>query len=181
MLPNVLTISRIVFIPIIIVCFYIHTTFAMYTAFVVFILACITDFLDGYFARLYKQTSNFGKCFDPIADKLLVSTLIVLFVGFKYIAGYTLIAAIIILFREIFVSGMREFLVEIRVPLPVSRLAKLKTAIQMLSLAIILYGGAKDSQEICGVGILLLWLAAILTIITGYQYFAKGIKHLDMD
>ena len=113
MLPNILTLSRIAFIPIIIACFYISTSFSMYSAFVVFVVACITDFLDGYFARLYKQMSNFGKCFDPIADKLLVASLIVLLTGFQYVEGYNMIAAIIILFREVLVSGMREFLVEI--------------------------------------------------------------------
>ena len=181
MLPNVLTVSRIVFIPVIIACFYIGSRFSMYTAFGVFIAACITDFLDGYLARLYKQMSNFGRCFDPIADKLLVSTLIVLLAGFQHINGLNLIAAIVILFREIFVSGMREFLVEIKVPLPVSRLAKVKTTVQMLSLAMILFALAEQSQSFFEMGILLLWIAAVLTIVTGYQYFAKGIRHLDME
>lgn len=181
MLPNILTLSRIAFIPIIIACFYINTSFSMYSAFVVFVVACITDFLDGYFARLYKQMSNFGKCFDPIADKLLVASLIVLLTGFQYVEGYNMIAAIIILFREVLVSGMREFLVEIKVPLPVSNLAKIKTTVQMLSLSIILFAIACKSVVLLDIGVVMLWVAACLTIITGYQYFEKGIKHLDLE
>ena len=166
MLPNILTLSRITFIPIIIACFYWDTSFSLYSAFVVFVIACITDFLDGYFARSYKQVSNFGKCFDPIADKLLVASLIVLLTGFQHIDGYNMIAAIIILFREIFVSGMREFLVEIKVPLPVSNLAKIKTTVQMTSLSIIMFAIASKITVLLVIGIAMLWVAAFLTIIT---------------
>ena len=181
MIPNILTILRIAFIPLIVICFYIKTQAAMTSALILFVLACITDFLDGYIARQCKQTSNFGRCFDPVADKLLVACIILMFSGFGYITGVNLIAATIILFREIFVSGLREFLIEIKVPLPVSRLAKIKTTIQMISLVAILAGISINNPIILNIGIGILWLAAILTIITGYQYFVKGIRHMDLD
>lgn len=178
MLPNILTISRIFFIPMIMICFYLQLSLSMYIAFALFVLACITDFLDGYIARQYKSTSNFGKCFDPVADKLLVSTIIIMICGFGYVSGINMIAATIILFREIFVSGMREYLIEIKVPLPVTRLAKIKTATQMVALSVIILGIAETSYMTLDIGIILLWVAAVLTIITGYQYFKKGISKI---
>lgn len=178
MLPNILTISRIFFIPMIMICFYLQLSLSMYIAFALFVLACITDFLDGYIARQYKSTSNFGKCFDPVADKLLVSTIIIMICGFGYVSGINMIAATIILFREIFVSGMREYLIEIKVPLPVTRLAKIKTATQMVALSVIILGISETSYMTLDIGIILLWVAAVLTIITGYQYFKKGISKI---
>ena len=178
MLPNILTISRICCIPMIMTCFYLQMSLSMYFAFALFVLACITDFLDGYIARQYKSTSNFGKCFDPVADKLLVGTVIIMICGFGYVSGLNMIAATIILFREIFVSGMREYLIEIKVPLPVTRLAKIKTTTQMASLSVIIFGIAEANKTTLKIGIVLLWIAAVLTIITGYQYFKKGISKI---
>lgn len=160
------------------ICFYLQLSLSMYIAFALFVLACITDFLDGYIARQYKSTSNFGKCFDPVADKLLVSTIIIMICGFGYVSGINMIAATIILFREIFVSGMREYLIEIKVPLPVTRLAKIKTATQMVALSVIILGISETSYMTLDIGIILLWVAAVLTIITGYQYFKKGISKI---
>jgi cardiolipin synthase len=154
--------------------------FARWTALGLFIVASITDFFDGYLARIWKQTSTIGRMLDPIADKLLVSAILLLLAADGTIAGWTLWAAIIILCREILVSGLREYLAELKVSVPVSRLAKWKTTAQMVALAFLLAGPAGDKimPYVTELGIVLLWISAILTLYTGWDYFKAGLKHV---
>ncbi|SMD06652.1 CDP-diacylglycerol--glycerol-3-phosphate 3-phosphatidyltransferase [Rhizobium sp. RU36D] len=186
-LPNLLTYGRIVAVPLIVLCFFLEgelqsTDFARWTALGLFILASVTDFLDGYLARIWNQTSNIGRMLDPIADKLLISVCLLLMAADteKTIAGWSLWAAIIILCREILVSGLREYLAELKVSVPVTRIAKWKTTVQMVALAFLLAGPAGDKilPYTTQIGITLLWIAAILTIYTGYDYFRAGLKHM---
>jgi len=146
-IPNMLTYGRIIAVPLIVLCFYIEgslqsTDFARWTALGLFALASITDFLDGYLARIWKQTSNIGKMLDPIADKLLVSAVLLLVAADGTIAGWSLWAAIIILCREILVSGLREYLAALKVSVPVTRIAKWKTTAQMVAIGFLLAGPA---------------------------------------
>ncbi|RQP15091.1 MAG: CDP-diacylglycerol--glycerol-3-phosphate 3-phosphatidyltransferase, partial [Brucella intermedia] len=148
-LPNILTYGRIIAVPLVVLCFFIEgrlesSDFARWTALGLFAVASITDFFDGYLARIWKQTSTIGRMLDPIADKLLVSAILLLLAADGTIAGWTLWAAIIILCREILVSGLREYLAELKVSVPVSRLAKWKTTAQMIALAFLLAGPAGD-------------------------------------
>jgi len=186
-IPNMLTYGRIVAVPLIVLCFFIEgtlqsTDFARWTALGLFALASITDFLDGYLARIWNQTSNIGRMLDPIADKLLISVCLLLMAADteKTIAGWSLWAAIIILCREILVSGLREYLAELRVSVPVTRIAKWKTTVQMLALGFLLAGpaGEKVLPYTIEIGRALLWIAALLTIYTGYDYFKAGLKHV---
>lgn len=184
-LPNILTYARIVAVPLVVLCFFVEgrlqsTDAARWTAVSIFIIASITDFFDGYLARIWKQTSNIGRMLDPIADKLLVSACLLLLAADTTIAGWTLWAAIIILCREILVSGLREYLASLKVSVPVSRLAKWKTTVQMFAIVFLLAGPAGDkvipySTEF---GLIMLWLAAILTLWTGWDYFRAGLKHV---
>ena len=184
-LPNILTYGRIIAVPLVVLCFFIEgrlesSDFARWTALGLFIVASITDFFDGYLARIWKQTSTIGRMLDPIADKLLVSAILLLLAADGTIAGWTLWAAIIILCREILVSGLREYLAELKVSLPVSRLAKWKTTAQMIALAFLLAGPAGDKvmPYVTETGIVLLWLSALLTLYTGWDYFRAGLKHV---
>ncbi|NKC03009.1 CDP-diacylglycerol--glycerol-3-phosphate 3-phosphatidyltransferase [Brucella haematophila] len=184
-LPNILTYGRIVAVPLVVLCFFVEgrlesSDFARWTALGLFIVASITDFFDGYLARIWKQTSTIGRMLDPIADKLLVSAILLLLAADGTIAGWTLWAAIIILCREILVSGLREYLAELKVSVPVSRLAKWKTTAQMVALAFLLAGPAGDKimPYVTELGILLLWISAILTLYTGWDYFKAGLKHV---
>ena len=184
-LPNILTYGRIIAVPLVVFCFFIEgrlesSDFARWTALGLFIIASITDFFDGYLARIWKQTSTIGRMLDPIADKLLVSAILLLLAADGTIAGWTLWAAIIILCREILVSGLREYLAELKVSLPVSRLAKWKTTAQMIALAFLLAGPAGDKimPYVTETGIVLLWLSALLTLYTGWDYFRAGLKHV---
>ncbi len=186
-LPNMLTYGRILAVPLIVLCFFIEgtlqsTDFARWTALGLFAAASITDFLDGYLARIWNQTSNIGRMLDPIADKLLISVSLMLMAADTEgtIAGWSLWAAIIILCREILVSGLREYLAELRVSVPVTRIAKWKTTAQMLALGFLLAGpaGEKILPYTIEIGRTLLWVAAILTIYTGYDYFRAGLKHV---
>lgn len=184
-LPNILTYARIVAVPLVVLCFFVEgrlqsTDAARWTAVSIFIIASITDFFDGYLARIWKQTSNIGRMLDPIADKLLVSACLLVLAADTTIAGWTLWAAIIILCREILVSGLREYLASLKVSVPVSRLAKWKTTVQMFAIVFLLAGPAGDkvipySTEF---GLIMLWLAAILTLWTGWDYFRAGLKHV---
>ena len=184
-LPNILTYARIVAVPLVVLCFFVEgrlqsTDASRWTAVSIFIIASITDFFDGYLARIWKQTSNIGRMLDPIADKLLVSACLLLLAADTTIAGWTLWAAIIILCREILVSGLREYLASLKVSVPVSRLAKWKTTVQMFAIVFLLAGPAGDkvipySTEF---GLIMLWLAAILTLWTGWDYFRAGLKHV---
>ena len=189
-IPNLLTYGRIVAVPLIVLCFFIEgrlqsSDFARWAALTIFIIASITDFLDGYLARIWKQTSNIGRMLDPIADKLLVASCLLLLAADtdKTIAGWSLWAAIIILCREILVSGLREYLGALKVSLPVTRLAKWKTTIQMVAIGLLLAGPAGDKviPYVSEAGIILLWISAIVTLYTGYDYFRAGIKHIDVD
>lgn len=179
-LPNLLTYARIVMVPAVVACFYFDGDAARWWALAIFVLAGITDFFDGYLARAWAQQSNLGRMLDPIADKLLVAAVLLALTRAGTIAGFSLWAALVILCREILVSGLREFLAELRVSVPVSQLAKWKTTIQMIALAFLLAGPAGDKlvTGVTEVGIALLWAAAILTLYTGYDYFKAGIDHL---
>ncbi|CAD7033729.1 phosphatidylglycerophosphate synthase [Pseudorhizobium endolithicum] len=184
-IPNLLTYARIVAVPIIVVCFFIEgrlasSDFARWTALVLFAVASITDYLDGYLARIWNQTSNIGRMLDPIADKLLVASVLLLMAADGTIAGWSIWAAITILCREILVSGLREYLAALKVAVPVTRIAKWKTTIQMVAIAFLLAGPAGDKilPYTTEMGIALLWIAAVLTIYTGYDYFKAGLKHV---
>ena len=188
-LPNMLTYARILAVPLIALCFYLEghlksSDFARWSALAIFVAASITDYFDGYFARAWKQTSNIGRMLDPIADKLLVATCLLLLAADTDhrggIAGWSLWAAIIILCREILVSGLREYLAALKVSVPVTQLAKWKTTIQMVSIAFLLAGPAGDKifPYTTQTGLVLLWIAAIVTLYTGYDYFRAGLKHI---
>ena len=188
-LPNLLTYGRILAVPLVVLCFFLEgelqsSEFARWSAFAIFILASVTDYLDGYLARAWKQTSNIGRMLDPIADKLLVATCLLLLAADTDnrggIAGWSLWAAIIILCREILVSGLREYLADLKVSVPVTRIAKWKTAIQMFAIAFLLAGPAGDKilPYTTEIGITLLWISAIVTLYTGYDYFRAGLKHI---
>jgi cardiolipin synthase (CMP-forming) len=186
-IPNLLTYGRILAVPLIVLCFFAEGTLHMtdvarWAALGLFVAASITDFFDGYLARIWNQTSNIGRMLDPIADKLLVSTCLLLLAADteKTIAGWSLWAAIIILCREILVSGLREYLAELKVSVPVTRIAKWKTTVQMVALGFLLAGPAGDKYfaYTTDLGIALLWLAALLTVYTGYDYFRAGLKHV---
>lgn len=184
-LPNILTYARIVAVPVVAACLYWQALLGgglwlRWVALVIFIAAGITDFLDGYFARAWKQQTALGRMLDPIADKLLVATCLLMLAVDGTIAGWSLWAAIIILCREILVSGLREFLAELRVSVPVTQLAKWKTVGQMVAVGFLLAGRAGDLvvPVVTPVGLTLLWLSALLTLYTGWDYFRAGLKHL---
>ncbi|OJF95181.1 CDP-diacylglycerol--glycerol-3-phosphate 3-phosphatidyltransferase [Pararhizobium antarcticum] len=184
-IPNLLTYGRILAIPVIVLCFFIEgelqsSDFARWTALGLFVIASITDYLDGYLARIWNQTSNIGRMLDPIADKLLIASVLLLVAADGTIAGWSLWAAIIILCREILVSGLREYLAALKVSVPVTQIAKWKTAAQMFAIAFLLAGPAGDKiiPYTTETGITLLWVAAVLTIYTGYDYFRAGLKHM---
>ena len=170
-IPNILTIGRIIIVPIFVISFFLPGFFGDLIPFFLFVIASFTDFLDGLLARLYKEESKLGELLDPIADKILVSAALILLVMNGTIKNYEVIAAIIILTREILISGLREFLAKVSVNMPVSSLAKLKTFIQMLSIAILLTGesGNKiinfEDYNAQTVGIILLWLVCIFNFI----------------
>ena len=184
-IPNILTYGRIVAVPLIVICFFIEgklngSDFARWSALGIFVVASITDFFDGYLARMWEQTSALGRMLDPIADKLLVAAVLLLLAADGTIAGWTIWAAIIILCREILVSGLREYLAELKVSVPVTKIAKWKTALQMVSIGFLLAGPAGDKvlPYTTNIGMGLLWLAAIITLYTGYDYFRAGIRHV---
>ena len=183
-IPNILTIGRIIILHFFVISFFLPGFYGEIIPFLLFILASFTDFLDGLLARLYKEESKLGELLDPIADKIIVSAALILLVMNGTIQNYEVIAAIIILAREILISGLREFLADVQVKIPVSSLAKGKTFIQMFSIAILLTGetGNKiinfEDYNAQTVGIILLWLSAFLTLYTGYDYVRKGIEHV---
>ncbi len=184
-IPNILTYGRILCVPLIVVCFFVEgrlqsSDFARWAAVWIFVIASVTDFIDGYLARIWNQTSNIGRMLDPIADKLLIASILLLVAADGTIAGWSLWAAIIILCREILVSGLREYLAELKVSVPVTRIAKWKTTVQMVAIAFLLAGPAGDKvlPYTTEIGIGLLWIAALLTMYTGYDYFRAGLKHI---
>ena len=182
-IPNILTIGRIIIVPIFVITFFIPGFFGDLIPFFLFVLASFTDYLDGLLARLFKEESKLGELLDPIADKILVSAALILLVMNGTIKNYEVIAAVIILTREILVSGLREFLAKGKIIMQVTGLSKLKTVIQMSSIAILLTGeiGNKiinfQDYNAQTVGIILLWLSSFLTLYTGYDYLRKGIDH----
>lgn len=175
-IPNILTLSRIFSIPFIVACFYVDEFWAHLSAMLLFSAACITDFFDGYFARQWHQVSAFGRFLDPVADKLLVSTILLMLSGTGSIIGVHLIGACIILAREIIVSGLRQFMSEMQLRIPVTRFAKWKTATQMCSIFCLLFASMfPEVSEIKTLGIVSLWIAVFMTIFTGIRYLKFGI------
>lgn len=180
-LANCLTYGRLVAVPVVVVLlFWPDEIAARWAAFGVFVAAAITDYLDGYVARVWAQSSALGRMLDPIADKLLVSALLLMLAADRTIAGMSLWAAIVILCREVLVSGLREYLAELKVGLPVSRIAKWKTTVQLIALGVLVAGPAGESvlPGSLTAGIVLLWLAAALTLYTGWDYLRAGIRHV---
>jgi CDP-diacylglycerol--glycerol-3-phosphate 3-phosphatidyltransferase/cardiolipin synthase len=179
-LPNVLTYARIAAVPALVACLmFVEGDAGRWAAFWLFVGAAITDWLDGYLARRLEQQSTLGRMLDPIADKLIVGAALIMLVHDRTIDGVSIWAAIVILCREILVSGLREFLAELKVTVHVTALAKWKTAAQMVALAVLIAGPAGDRivPGISTAGIGLLWLAAVLTLWTGYDYLKAGIRH----
>ena len=181
--PNYLTIGRIIIVPVFVFAFYLPGFYGDVIPFALFVIASFTDFLDGLLARMYKEESKLGELLDPIADKIIVATALILLVMDGTIRNYEVIAAIIILTREILVSGLREFLAGGKIKLPVSNLAKAKTFLQMFAISALLTGETGNriinfqDYNAQTIGIILLWLSAFLTLYTGYEYLRKGIDH----
>ena len=183
-LPNLLTYGRLAAVPVVAsLMFWPELHWVRWTALGVFAVAAITDFFDGYFARTMDQQSSLGRMLDPIADKLLVAACLLVLVATQSIKSWDIWAAIVILCREILVSGLREFLAELRVSVPVTRVAKYKTTLQLVALGFLIAGPAGE-QVLPGtvtIGLVLLWTAALLTLYTGYDYLRSGLKHVDID
>jgi cardiolipin synthase len=182
-LPNVLTYARILAIPVVVALLFWPGDPAMrWYALALYAAAGMTDYLDGYLARLYDEQSSLGRMLDPIADKLLVAACLLILVGNGSIRSWSIWAAIVILSREILVSGLREFLAEVKVSVPVSHLAKWKTAMQLVAIGFLIAGPAGDAllpeDWTRLIGLALLWVAAILTLVTGYDYMKASIQHL---
>lgn len=187
-LPNLFTYSRLVAVPAVVACFFwgggfaVNDITARWTALAIFTIAGFTDYIDGWAARKFDSTSSLGRMLDPIADKLLVASSLLLLAADGTIAGWSLWAAIIILCREILVSGLREFLGGVQVRVPVSRLAKWKTTAQLVAIGFLLAGPAGDrlfpdiDRLVTHVGLTLLWVSAVLTLYTGWDYFRAGIR-----
>ncbi|MCI0468136.1 MAG: CDP-diacylglycerol--glycerol-3-phosphate 3-phosphatidyltransferase [Beijerinckiaceae bacterium] len=179
--PNILTYGRVLAVPAVAGClFWPEFAWARWTALGIFTAAGVSDFLDGYLARAWSQQSRLGQMLDPIADKLLVSAVLMMLVADHTIASYSLTAAIIILCREILVSGLREFLAELKVSIPVTNIAKWKTTLQLAALGFLIAGPSGD-EIIPGVteaGLVLLWLSALLTLYTGWDYLKSGLKEV---
>lgn len=173
-LPNILTYSRILIIPLLVLVFlYLDGNISNWLCAILFLYASITDFFDGYLARAWHAHSNLGKFLDPIADKLLIATSLMLLVGHHRAA---MLPSLAILCREILVSGLREFLADLRISVPVSTLAKYKTTAQMVAIFLLLLGPSAPTLQ--SIGDFLLWAAALLTLVTGYAYLQTGLKHL---
>ncbi len=179
-LPNLLTYGRIVAVPALVACYYIQGDLSNWLALGIFTAASITDFFDGYLARIWSQQSALGRMLDPIADKLLVASALLMLVANGVINGWLLWAALIIMSREMLVSGLREYLAEVEVSVPVTRIAKWKTAMQMVAIGFLLSvpAGEKLIPGVTLLGYGLLWLSAAMTLYTGYDYLRAGITHV---
>jgi cardiolipin synthase (CMP-forming) len=192
-LPNALTYARIAAVPAVVAAMYWQDIlqggiWLRWVALALFIAAGVTDILDGYIARMGDQQSSFGRMLDPIADKLLVSSCLLMLAADGTIRGWSLWAAIVILCREILVSGLREYLAELRVGVPVTTLAKWKTTAQLVAIGFLLAGDAGDAvvssaiglpaPYVTMIGLTLLWISALVTLYTGYDYFKAGVRHL---
>jgi cardiolipin synthase len=191
-LPNILTISRIVLLPVMIALFFFPGTTAAWTALWIYVFCAVTDFFDGYLARKFGTTSNFGTFLDPISDKILVSSLLIALAAFDRLDGLWMVPAIIILMREFLIAGLREYLGPQNIKVPVSKLAKWKTGVQMTALGFLVIGDYGDGvmDTVFGVlangdavgalltGQILLAIAAVITVITGWNYLKVGFKHI---
>ena len=185
-LPNLLTLSRILAVPILVFLLWRPSPVDYAVTFVLYCVVGLTDYLDGYLARAQGLTSRLGQFLDPIADKIMVAAVLMMLISSRKanpvpeIAGLHIIAALIILLREIIVSGLREYLAGLQVSVPVSALAKWKTTLQLISLGALILGGALPQFPwVHSVGIICLWFAAALTLISGYDYLRTGLKHMD--
>jgi cardiolipin synthase len=179
-LPNLLTLSRIFAMPVLVLLLWHPSSTDFAIGFVLYSLVAITDYFDGYLARAQGTVSKLGVFLDPIADKIMVATVIVMLIVTHVIDGLPVIAALIILIREIAVSGLREFLADLRVSMPVSQLAKWKTTFQLLALGALILAGAAPQQAWIGwFGLFSLWMAAGLTLVTGWDYLRVGLRHMD--
>ena len=177
-LSNFLTLIRIAVIPIIVFCIYLKNPYFGWIAFVLFCLASITDYFDGYIARLRNEVTNFGTFLDPIADKLLVAAVILILTSKGVISDWDTVPALIILLREITVSGLREYLAGIKVSIPVSTIAKSKTLFQLSALALLILSESSiEMTPILYLGKIFLWVAAVLTLYTAYDYVKGSVKH----
>lgn len=187
-LPNILTLSRIFAVPILVWLLWNPSPLDYGITYILYCIVGITDYFDGYLARAQGRISRLGQFLDPIADKIMVAAVIIMLIATRrvsnepepVIAGLTIIPALIILLREIIVSGLREFLAPLNISMPVSRLAKWKTTFQLVSLGALILGGAFPKEIwIHQTGVACLWLAAALTLVTGYDYLRAGLKHMD--
>ena len=180
-IANKLTLSRIILIPVILILLVMPFAWAAWMAWALFTVAGVTDWLDGYMARKENAISKIGQFLAPIADKLLVASVLLLLVYNRKIDGLSVLPAVIILLREVAVSGLREFLADLRVSVPVSKLAKWKTTIQLIALGFLIVGtdNAPVWVPATEIGDLLLWVAGGLTVITGYDYWQASLKHFD--
>lgn len=185
-LPNLLTLSRILAVPILVFLLWRPAPLDYAITFVLYCIVGITDYFDGYVARAWGSISRLGQFLDPIADKIMVGAVLIMLISSRKanpvpeIAGLHIIPALVILLREIIVSGLREFLAPLNVSVPVSALAKWKTTLQLVALGALILGGAVPSQPwVHNVGIFSLWAAAALTLVTGYGYLRLGLKHMD--
>jgi cardiolipin synthase (CMP-forming) len=184
-LPNILTYARIAAVPVVVAAMFWQAIldgglWLRWAALAVFIAAGVTDFFDGYLARAWGQQSSLGRMLDPIADKLLVASCLLMLAAEDTIHGWALLAAVVILCREVLVSGLREYLAELRVSVPVTRLAKWKTTLQLVAVGFLICGDAGDAivPVVTHIGITLLWLSALLTLYTGWDYLQAGVHHL---
>ncbi len=178
-LPNTLTIARIAIIPLFVAGFYVSGDEGRWVAFGIFVAAAITDAVDGIIARRWQAESSLGRMLDPIADKLIVATALLMLASDGTLQGINLIPALVILCREILVSGLREFLAEAAVSLPVTSVAKFKTVMQMIAIAALIAArpGEHFLPEVRAASLIVLWIAAGLTLYTGYAYFRAGLVH----
>jgi len=178
-IPNIITFIRIFLIPIILYLLFSENPNIVLIAGLLFIVSSVSDYFDGYLARTLNQSSKLGTLLDPIADKLLIASVIVVLVDTGVITNIHVVPAIIILLREIAISGLREFLAKLNTDMPVSKLAKYKTAFQMVSLSILIISlGFELNDLLWNIGLITLWIAAIITLLSGYNYMVKGLKHI---
>ena len=178
-IPNIITFIRIFLIPIILYLLFSENPNIVLIAGLLFIVSSVSDYFDGYLARTLNQSSKLGTLLDPIADKLLIASVIVVLVDTGVISNIHVVPAIIILLREIAISGLREFLAKLNTDMPVSKLAKYKTTFQMVSLSILIISlGFELNDLLWNIGLITLWIAAIITVLSGYNYMVKGLKHI---
>jgi len=179
-LPNLLTLSRILAMPILVALLWRPGPTEYGIAFCLYVVVAITDYFDGYLARAQGTVSKLGIFLDPIADKIMVATVIVMLIVTRVLDGLPVLAGLVILLREITVSGLREYLAQLRVSIPVSQLAKWKTTFQLVALGALILAGALPATPVIGwIGLFSLWMAAGLTLVTGWDYLRVGLKHMD--